>query len=189
MAPLFLSQAPDRLHFSMGTSHGGCPKDAGQWDTDPILSLTLYLRIPPSSICESEGSSPREQREARGGCTQCVRCSGVPERRGETLFGWGRGSHEDYSCRAGAGVLTKIPKHLSSEENTPRNKTGIVAFVTGVQVQPEGRASPAPAPPLAYLLTPAASRGLTQRLPSFPSQKMTTPISGIATLPIDSLGE
>lgn len=189
MAPLFLSQAPDRLHFSMGTSHGGCPKRCWSVGHRPSPVSHIVSQDPPSSICESEGSLPQEQREARGGCTQCVRCSGVLERRGETLFGWGRGPHEDYSCRAGAGVLTKIPKHLSSEENTPRNKTGIIAFVTGVQVQPEGRASPAPAPPLAYLLTPAASRGLTQRLPSFPSQKMTTPISGIATLPIDSLGE
>lgn len=168
---MFLSQAPDRLHFSMGTSHGGCPKRCWSVGHRPSPVSHIVSQDPPSSICESEGSSPREQREARGGCTQCVRCSGVPEGRGEMLCGWGRGPHEDYSCRAGAGVLTKIPKHLSSEENTPRNKTGIIAFVTGVQVQPAGRASPAPAPPLAICSHQQPHEASLRDSPAFPVRK------------------
>lgn len=68
-----------------------------------------------SSICESGGgSSPWEQREARGGCTHV--CNAEESRRGGgeaagveqgssqrlQLWGWGRGPHED-------------SKHLSSE--------------------------------------------------------------------------
>lgn len=38
---------------------------------------------------------PREQREARGGCTQCVRCQ------------WSPGAEGGRHCSGGAGVLTK----------------------------------------------------------------------------------
>lgn len=94
MAPLFLSQAPDRLHFSMGTSHGGCPKDAGQWDTDPILSLTLYLRIPRAASVRVRGHRPGSRGKPEVAALSV--CDAV-----ESWSGGGR------HCSGGAGVLTK----------------------------------------------------------------------------------
>lgn len=145
-----------------------------------------------SSICESEGSSPWEQREARGGCTQCVQCSGVPEGRGEKLWGWGRGPHKDSSCRAGAGVLMKILKHLSSEVRKTCPETNLESLPLSQVCKLSQQGMPAQPPPHPWHICSHQQpheASLTQRLPSFPSQKMTTPISGISTLPIDSLGE
>lgn len=147
MAPLFLSQAPDRLHFSMGTSHGGCPKDAGQWDTDPILSLTLYLRIPRAASVRVRGHRPGSRGKPEVAALSV--CDAVESRSGggQTLCGWGRGSHEDYSCRAGAGVLTKIPKHFSSEVRKTRPETKLESLPLSQVCKFSQKGVPAQPPP------------------------------------------
>lgn len=104
----------------------------------------------------------------------------------ESLRGGGR------SCGAGAGVLMKIPKHLSSKVRKTCPETNLESLPLSQVCKLSQQGVPAQPPPHPWHICShqqSHEASLTQRLPSFPSQKMTTPISGISTLPIDSFGE
>lgn len=92
-------------------------------------------------ICESDGAVPCEQREPEVAPLRCA----MQTRSRQGRRWW--------------GMLTKTPKHLSSEfRKTSGNKTGIIPFVICVQAQSSGRASPTPIPHD----TPAHTSSLTK---------------------------